>query len=120
MSGAPHADTGNSGLELNLPRLCKAAIERSFKFPKELKWCPRQLLMRVRECPECERLWEEYTDANFDFVKINRQTKMAKLRQESLEVMGRLRERGESAAQGCDAALEPLKQHQATHQTACA
>ena len=72
--------------------------------------------MRVRECPECERLWEKYTDATFDFMRLDAQVKMAQLRQESLEVMALLREGVEAAAQCRDAALEHLKQHEATHQ----
>jgi hypothetical protein len=73
--------------------------------------------MRVRECPECERLWEEYTDATFAFVRINRSTKMAQLRLESLEVMALLREAANAAAARRYAAQERLKQHEATHQT---
>ena len=72
--------------------------------------------MRVRECPDCERLWEKYTDATFDFMRLDAQVKMAQLRQESLEVMALLREGVEAAAQCRDAALEHLKQHEATHQ----
>ena len=72
--------------------------------------------MRVRECPECERLWEKYTDATFDFMRLDAQVKMAHLRQESLEVIALLREGVEAAAQCRDAALERLKQHEATHQ----
>jgi hypothetical protein len=45
--------------------------------------------MRVSGCGECERLWEEYTNATFAFVKLDTQVKMAQLRQESLEVMGK-------------------------------
>ena len=73
--------------------------------------------MRVRECPECERLWEKYTDATFDFMRLDAQVKMAALRYESLAVMVRLREGVEAAAQCRDAALVHLKQHEATHQT---
>jgi hypothetical protein len=72
--------------------------------------------MRVRECPECERLWDKYTDATFAFVKINRKTKMAQLWQEPPELMALLREGVEAAAQCRDAAQERLKQHEATHQ----
>ena len=72
--------------------------------------------MRVRECPECERLWEKYTDATFAFMRLDARAKMSQLRQESLEVMALLREGVEAAAQCRDAALEHLKQHEATHQ----
>jgi hypothetical protein len=72
--------------------------------------------MRVRECSECERLWEKYTDATFDFMRLDAQVKMASLRYESLVVMARLKEGVEAAAQCRDAALERLKQHEVTHQ----
>ena len=72
--------------------------------------------MRVRECPECERLWEDYTDATFAFMRLDAQVKMAQLRQEPPEVMALLREGVEAAAQCRDAALARLKQHEATHQ----
>ena len=73
--------------------------------------------MRVSGCGECERLWDEYTDATFAFVKLDTQVKMAQLRQESLEVMARLKESVEAAAHDRDAALARLKQHEVTHQT---
>lgn len=73
--------------------------------------------MGVRECPECEWLWEEYTDATFASVKINRSTKMAQLRLESLEVMALLRESANAAAHRRYAALQRLKRHETTHQT---
>lgn len=73
--------------------------------------------MRVRECPECERLWEDYTDATFAFVRINRSRKMAQFRMQSLEVIALLQEAANAAAHRRDAALAHLKQHEATHQT---
>ncbi|HET9374004.1 MAG TPA: hypothetical protein VFO40_03475, partial [Chthoniobacterales bacterium] len=48
------------------------------------------------------------------FVKIDGKTKMAQLRQQSLEVMARLKEGVEAATQRCNAALARLKQHEAT------
>lgn len=73
--------------------------------------------MRVRECPECEWLWDEYTEATFAFVEIKRSTKMAQLRLESLEVIALLRKAAIAAAHRRDAALAHLKQHEAIHQT---
>jgi hypothetical protein len=73
--------------------------------------------MRVRECLECGRLWQEYTDATFALVKIDGKTKIAQLRRESLEVLALLEEGVEAAAHHRDAALEHLKKHEATHQT---
>jgi hypothetical protein len=72
--------------------------------------------MRVPGCDECARLWEKYTDATFDFVKLDAQLKMAALRYESSLIMARLTERSGVAAQCRDAALEGLKQQKATHQ----
>jgi hypothetical protein len=73
--------------------------------------------MRVRGCPECERLWEDYTDATFAFVQIDSRTEMARFWQESPEVMALLREGVEAAAQRRDAALEGLKRHETARQT---
>jgi hypothetical protein len=72
--------------------------------------------MRVPACDECGRLWQEYTDATFAFVKLDAQVKMAALRYESLVVMAQLNEGVAVAARHRDAALERLKQHEATHQ----
>ena len=73
--------------------------------------------MRVHGCDECARLWEKYTDATFDFVKLDAQVKMAALRYESSVVMARLNEGVVVAARRRDAALARLKQHESTHQT---
>jgi hypothetical protein len=73
--------------------------------------------MRVHGCEECARIWEKYTDATFDFVRLDAQVKMAALRYESLDVMARLNEGVTVAARLRDAALAGLKQHEATHQT---
>jgi hypothetical protein len=91
-------------------------LSGGFEFSKEVKWVDRELVMHVRECPECERLWEKYTDASFTFVRLDAHAKMSQLRQESLEVMVLLREGVEAAAQCRDAAQDHLKQHEATHQ----
>jgi hypothetical protein len=72
--------------------------------------------MRVRECPECERSWDDYTDAAFTFMRLDAEVKMAQLGHEPPEVGALLKEGVEAAAQRRDAALECLKQHEATHQ----
>jgi hypothetical protein len=72
--------------------------------------------MRVPGCEECAWLWEKYTDATFDFVKIDGRTKMAQLPEELPEVMALLKEGVEAAAHCRDAALARLKQHEANHQ----
>ena len=38
--------------------------------------------MRVRGCVECERLWREYREATFMYVKLDGQAKMAEMRYE--------------------------------------
>jgi hypothetical protein len=38
--------------------------------------------MRVHGCVDCERLWQEYTEATFHFVRLDGQMKMAVLRQQ--------------------------------------
>jgi hypothetical protein len=73
--------------------------------------------MRVHGCDDCARLWEKYTDATFDFVKLDAQLKMAALRYESSVVMARLNEGVVVAARRRDAALECLRHHEGTHQT---
>jgi len=73
--------------------------------------------MRVPGCEEFARLWEQYTDATFDFVKLDAQLKMAALRYESSVVMARLNEGVVVAARRRDAALEYLRHHEGTHQT---
>jgi len=72
--------------------------------------------MRVPGCRECERLWEKYTDAMFDFGKINRESRLAQLRRNSPEISALLRKGVEAAAYWRDAALTRLRQHEATHQ----
>jgi hypothetical protein len=72
--------------------------------------------MRVSGCEECARLWEKYTEATFNFVKLDAQFKMAALRYESLVVMARLSEGVAAAAHRRDAALDCMKQHEASHQ----
>jgi hypothetical protein len=72
--------------------------------------------MRVHGCGQCERLWDEYTNATFAFVKLDAQVKMASLRYESLEIIARLTEGLIVAASRRDAALAGLKQHETTHQ----
>jgi hypothetical protein len=65
---------------------------------------------------ECARLWEKYAEATFDFVKLDAQFKIASLRYESLVVMARLNEGVTVAARRRDAALERVKQHEASQQ----
>ena len=72
--------------------------------------------MRISECEECALLWEKYSDATFDFVRLDSQVKMAALRYESLMVMARLNEEVAVAAQRRDATLTRVKQHEASHQ----
>jgi hypothetical protein len=73
--------------------------------------------MRIPGCEECARLWEKYTAATFDFVKLDSQVKMAALQYESSMVMARMDEEVVVVAQRRDTALKCLRQHEASHQT---
>ena len=69
--------------------------------------------MRVHECADCERLWQEYTEATFHFVRLDGQMKMAALAQEP-EVLP-LQNNVKAAATRRDSALELFKRHNARH-----
>jgi hypothetical protein len=71
--------------------------------------------MRVDGCVECERLWKNYTDATFAFVRIKRQANAVQLRQEHQEIIRLLMEGVGAAARSRRAAQERLKEHEATH-----
>jgi len=68
--------------------------------------------MRVRGCEECERLWREYRDATFKYVKLDGQAKMAEMRN---EVDTQLQTDLAAASIRRDIALEQSQQHEATH-----
>jgi hypothetical protein len=71
--------------------------------------------MRISGCEECALFWEKYSDATFDFVKLDSQVKLAALLYESPMVMARLNEEVDVVAQRRDAALKCLRQHEASH-----
>lgn len=68
--------------------------------------------MRVRGCEECERLWREYRDATFQYVKLDGQAKMAEMRN---EVDTKLQTELAAAGARRDLALEQSQQHEAMH-----
>jgi hypothetical protein len=68
--------------------------------------------MRVRGCEECERLWREFRDATFKYVKLDGQAKMAEMR---FETDTKLQTDLESAGRERRIALEQSQQHEATH-----
>ena len=68
--------------------------------------------MRVRGCEECERLWREYRDATFKYVKLDGQAKMAEMR---YEVDNNLQTDLADARIRRDIALRQSNQHEATH-----
>jgi hypothetical protein len=68
--------------------------------------------MRVRGCEECERLWREYRDATFKYVKLDGQAKMAEMR---YEVDNKLQTDLADARIRRDIALKQSNQHEATH-----
>jgi len=68
--------------------------------------------MRVRGCEECERLWREYRDATFKYVKLDGQAKMAEMR---YEVDTKLQTDLATARKRRDIALEQSNRHEASH-----
>jgi hypothetical protein len=68
--------------------------------------------MRVRGCEECERLWREFRDATFKYVKLDGQAKMAEMR---FETDATLQTELEAASRRRRTALEQSQQHEATH-----
>ena len=68
--------------------------------------------MRVRGCEECERLWREYRDATFKYVKLDGQAKMAEMRNETDAKL-----QTDLAAAGVrrDLALEQSQKHEVMH-----
>ena len=68
--------------------------------------------MRKPGCPECERLWQEYSDATFEHVKIDSRKKMAELGQ---DVSPELSRAHDEATQRREDAQRRMKEHEATH-----
>jgi hypothetical protein len=73
--------------------------------------------MRISGCDEWALFWDKYSDATFDFVRLDSQVKMVALLYESPMVMARLNEEAVVVAQRRDAALKSLRQHEASHLT---
>ena len=68
--------------------------------------------MRRPGCAECEQLWQEYSAATFEHVKIDSQMKMAELAQ---DVTVPLRREHQAAAQKREDAQRRMKEHEVTH-----
>ena len=68
--------------------------------------------MRVRGCEECERLWREYRDATFKYVRLDGQVKMAEMRNETDT---KLQSDLAAATVRRDRAHEQSQQHEAMH-----
>jgi hypothetical protein len=68
--------------------------------------------MRKNGCPECQRLWQEYSHATFEHVKIDGQKKMAELGRAGTAELSRAYD---EATQRRDTAQRRMKEHEATH-----
>ena len=68
--------------------------------------------MRKPGCAECEKLWQEYSAATFEHVRIEGRKKMAELVQDGTAELGRAHD---EATQKRDAAQRRMKEHEATH-----
>ena len=68
--------------------------------------------MRKPGCAECEQLFQKYSTAVFEHVKVDGRMKMAQLRP---EVTVKLSREHRTAAQKREEAQRWLKEHEATH-----
>ena len=68
--------------------------------------------MRKSGCAECKHLWEEYSAATFEHVKIDNRMKLAQVRQ---DVTVALSSRHEAATLKREDALRRLQKHETTH-----
>ena len=68
--------------------------------------------MRKRGCAECERLWQEYSAATFEHVKIDSRKKMAELGQDGSPELSRAHD---EATQKREDAQRRMKEHEASH-----
>ena len=74
----------------------------------------RKRAVKKPGCEECDRLWQSYSEAVFDYVKIDGQRKMAQLRHE-VEAVGDLTKKVQWALARRDLALERFREHETTH-----
>jgi hypothetical protein len=68
--------------------------------------------MRKPGCAECEQLWQEYSAATFEHVKIEGRMKMAELVQDGTAELSRAHS---EATQRREDVQQRVKQHEATH-----
>jgi hypothetical protein len=66
------------------------------------------------DCQECQRLWQEYSDAVFDYVRLDGQLKMAALRDEE-DAVEELRKGAAAAVARRDSAQARFREHETTH-----
>lgn len=71
--------------------------------------------MRMPDCQECDRLREQYGNANvFEYVRLDSRLKMATLREEVVGV-AELTKSVEAAVVRRDVALHNFQEHKTTH-----
>ena len=70
--------------------------------------------LKKADCQECQRLWQEYSDAVFDYVRLDGQLKMAALRDE-VDAVEELRKSAAAAVARRDSAQRRFREHETTH-----
>ena len=68
--------------------------------------------MRKPGCSECEQLFQEYSAAVFEQVKVEGRMKMAQLRDDGTDALGR---ENETLRKKREEAQRRLKEHEAAH-----
>jgi hypothetical protein len=72
--------------------------------------------MRDQKCDECQRLWQEYSRATTDHIRLDSKLRLAALSydQEGILVLTR---QVEGAEEQREWAREAIRKHEATHET---
>jgi hypothetical protein len=74
----------------------------------------RRFFMRDQSCPDCNRLWREYSFATNADIKLNGQVKMAALQHEP-ESSKQLTLASDAATQERESLRRQIKEHEASH-----
>ncbi len=72
------------------------------------------MVLKRPDCQECQRLWQEYSDAVFDYVRLDSQLKMALLRDE-VDAVEELKKGAAAAVARRDSAQRRFREHETTH-----
>jgi hypothetical protein len=71
--------------------------------------------MRLSTCPECDRLWREFSATTFEHLKLQNELALAALERDT-SAIDRLTPATEMAAIARNAARESIRQHEAKYQ----